>query len=225
MKLIRHWECCVHLVISPSPAGRTSMESVPIRRMDTFAYKKRASTALSTTPRSTHANHTHILYFSSNNGWSRSRSLPADAPDFSNPARSWQPLPYLWRRTIRVCSSLSLPSRMLTTTCSSGGQFGGQGQYPSSTESNSVTQSSQRQEAYRSSTSRREEAHESFERTSRAMEEYRTRTITTLTLADDCQLELDGSILAITPRSPDIKFNSTDLNLDEHVGNIGGELV
>ncbi|KAJ7440194.1 hypothetical protein FB451DRAFT_141994 [Mycena latifolia] len=46
-----------------------------------------------------------------------------------------------------------------------------------------------------------------------------------MTLADDCQLELDGSILTITPRSPDIKFNSTDLNLDEYVGNIGGELV
>ncbi|KAJ7474094.1 hypothetical protein FB451DRAFT_284341 [Mycena latifolia] len=56
------------------------------------------------------------------------------------------------------------------------------------------------------------------------MEEYRTRTISTLTLADDCELELDGSVLRITPRSPD-KFDSTELNLDEHVGDIGGELV
>ncbi|KAJ7474090.1 hypothetical protein FB451DRAFT_1466607 [Mycena latifolia] len=106
-----------------------------------------------------------------------------------------------------------------------GQQF--EGQYSSSTESGSYRQSNQRQERQvyqHSSVSRTEEANANFQRTSDAMKEYRTRTITMLTLTDDCDLHLDGVILTIAPRSPD-KFDSTELNLDDHIGDIGGELV
>ncbi|KAJ7229370.1 hypothetical protein C8J57DRAFT_1534513 [Mycena rebaudengoi] len=43
-------------------------------------------------------------------------------------------------------------------------------------------------------------------------------------ILNDCQLDLAFSILTISPNSPD-EFNSTTVDLDEFVGNIGGELV
>ncbi|KAJ6569155.1 hypothetical protein B0H19DRAFT_691336 [Mycena capillaripes] len=100
------------------------------------------------------------------------------------------------------------------------------GQQSSYTESNFAKQSSNRQEnTYSNSTSRRsEEVKQNFERTSRALEEYRSRiTVTKLTLAD-CELDLQLPLLTLKPRKPD-HFISATLNLDDLVGNIDGELV
>ncbi|KAJ7660755.1 hypothetical protein DFH06DRAFT_1193218 [Mycena polygramma] len=107
----------------------------------------------------------------------------------------------------------------------SGGQYGGQQfQQSATSEANFAKQSSQRQEVHSNSTARRsEEYKESFERTSRAMEEYRTRTSIMVSLAD-CQLDLELPMLVIKPRS-DADFNTTTINLDEFVGNIDGQLV
>ncbi|KAF8202591.1 hypothetical protein K438DRAFT_1965088 [Mycena galopus ATCC 62051] len=54
-------------------------------------------------------------------------------------------------------------------------------------------------------------------------QESRTRR-RRFTLAD-CQLDLVVSTLTIAPASPDFEFESTTVNLDEFVGNLGGELV
>ncbi|KAJ7734152.1 hypothetical protein DFH07DRAFT_989072 [Mycena maculata] len=85
-------------------------------------------------------------------------------------------------------------------------------------------QSSQRQERTYTETRSREDVKRSFESSRQAIEEYRARSSTTLSLAD-CQLELELSILTITPRSPGIELSSNTLDLDEYIGNIGGELV
>ncbi|KAJ7808524.1 hypothetical protein B0H14DRAFT_3761696 [Mycena olivaceomarginata] len=77
--------------------------------------------------------------------------------------------------------------------------------------SHSMTQSSQ--------TIQRQES--SYSSHSESSYEYRR---TRLTLAD-CQLELKLSILTIKPRSSGVQFNVTTLNLDDHVGNLYGELV
>ncbi|KAJ7204012.1 hypothetical protein C8J57DRAFT_1407631 [Mycena rebaudengoi] len=84
------------------------------------------------------------------------------------------------------------------------------------------SRSSQRQESSYSSTTRREDVKQSFESSRQAIEEYRTRTSTKLTLAD-CQLDLKLSILTIT--TTEVELSSNTLDLDDYVGNIGGELV
>ncbi|KAJ7731699.1 hypothetical protein DFH07DRAFT_150888 [Mycena maculata] len=108
-----------------------------------------------------------------------------------------------------------------------GGQFvGGQSGQQSYSESKQGSQQAQyRESSYTVSTTRsRDEVKKSFENSRLAIEEYRTRHNATLSLAD-CQLDLELSILTITPRSPDIELTSNTLDLDEYIGNIGGELV
>ncbi|KAF7326771.1 Cyanovirin-N domain protein [Mycena venus] len=81
-------------------------------------------------------------------------------------------------------------------------------------QSSSMTHSSQ-------SIQRQESSYSSHTESSASSYEYRR---TRLTLAD-CQLELKLSILTIKPRASGAQFNLTTLNLDEHVGNLDGELV
>ncbi|KAJ7206896.1 hypothetical protein GGX14DRAFT_396830 [Mycena pura] len=83
-----------------------------------------------------------------------------------------------------------------------------------SRQSSSMTQSSQ-------SFQRQESSYSSHTDSSETVYEYhRTR----LTLAD-CQLELKMPILTIKPKSSGAQFTLTTLNLDDHLGNVDGELV
>ncbi|KAJ7210396.1 hypothetical protein GGX14DRAFT_542956 [Mycena pura] len=83
-----------------------------------------------------------------------------------------------------------------------------------SRQSSSMTQSSQ-------SFQRQESSYSSHTDSSATVYEYhRTR----LTLAD-CQLELKMPILTIKPKSSGAQFTLTTLDLDDHLGNIDGELV
>ncbi|KAJ7220898.1 hypothetical protein GGX14DRAFT_676380 [Mycena pura] len=81
-----------------------------------------------------------------------------------------------------------------------------------SRQSSFMTQSSQ-------SFQRQDSSYSSYTDSS-AYEYHRTR----LTLAD-CQLELKMPILTIKPKSSGAQFNLTTLNLDDHLGNVDGELV
>ncbi|KAJ7267062.1 hypothetical protein C8J57DRAFT_1326534 [Mycena rebaudengoi] len=103
-----------------------------------------------------------------------------------------------------------------------GANFGGAQFGEQQSTFNQSKQSSQRQESSYSSTTRREDVKQNFESSRQAIEEYRTRTSTKLTLAD-CQLDLKLSILTIT--STEVELSSNTLDLDDYVGNISGELV
>ncbi|KAJ7267116.1 hypothetical protein C8J57DRAFT_1326638 [Mycena rebaudengoi] len=102
-----------------------------------------------------------------------------------------------------------------------GGNFGGAQFGEQRATFNQSKQSSQRQDSSYNSTTRREDVKQSFESSRQAIEEYRTRTSTKLTLAD-CQLDLKLSILTITT---EVELSSNTLDLDDYVGNISGELV
>ncbi|KAJ7267090.1 hypothetical protein C8J57DRAFT_1326601, partial [Mycena rebaudengoi] len=114
--------------------------------------------------------------------------------------------------------SLVVPLLVATSplTLQSGAQFGEQ------RSTFNQSRSSQRQESSYNSTTRREDVKQNFESSRQAIEEYRTRTSTKLTLAD-CQLDLRLSILTIT--STEVELSSNTLDLDDYVGNISGELV
>ncbi|KAJ6601922.1 hypothetical protein DFH09DRAFT_1270787 [Mycena vulgaris] len=96
-----------------------------------------------------------------------------------------------------------------------GAQFSSE-QQSALSQSHSMTQSNQsmqHQESSYNTMSHKESYESSYE--------YRGRT--RLTLAD-CKLELKLSILTIKPKSG-TEFNATTLNLDNHIGNLCGELV
>ncbi|KAJ7609415.1 hypothetical protein FB45DRAFT_944413 [Roridomyces roridus] len=76
-----------------------------------------------------------------------------------------------------------------------------------------------------SSASRSAEAKERFDQAHRALEEYRNSPVQTLTLAD-CNLTLQAnSLLKIVPRSSSITLEDDTLDLDDYIGELGGELT